>query len=438
MKPKNSLQEGADGDQSHAEQQGVGEKVIDDKVLNALREKLVMDATAPYARFEDFDLNTLRGLTLDEAFQHYPQLLGIMDDVLVKVSTTISSVLKEKPAHKDDVEDCDSFALLLKKSGQWFYRHGHFDRALVALQEALKFLPEDGEIYSYIGDIHMNAQNLADAADFYKKARDIMPGDKKIDRMLAYIHIEMANSFLDEDLDTAYAFYKDALEYFPNYPGAICGLGGVALIRGNKEEAEDYFQLALEIDPDCVQALTQLGDLHMSENKDKKAEALYEEAIFKNQFFVPALTSMAKLQFHYRENCPRALQYVERILAIEHKNTEALLMKAHFAMEMENFGEAETALEHVLALDPTNKQAFDMYCRVKNGDCFFPPKFGSKSQFRAVKPDRLETSRDYYFSLLHSREPHNKALLDDYSVEVMRGQDEKFARLYPFESDSLN
>jgi len=430
MKKKLSSPERAETDSNELRREGNGEVVINDRILNAISEKLIMDAAStPYGRLEEFNLSALRGLTFDQALVHFPKLLDIMDDVVLKVSSTISNVLQDRTAQKDSIENCDAFALLLKKCGKWFYRNGNFNQALRAFHGALEFFPEDQEIYVMLADVYFTNEDYVEAADYYKKALIFLPEDPKILRRLAGIQIEMAESFLEEDLSTAEEFYFAALEYIPNYIPALCGLGCLAYIQNKTDDAQQYFETVLEIDPSCVQALTGLANVHMSIDDDETAEVLYEEAIMKNPFFAPALCSMAKLQHVYRSNPARASVYICRLLEIEPKNIEALMIKADIAINLEKWDEAQRILEGLLVLDPTNREVFEKYCRVKNGECFFPPQYGTRNIMKAVKPERRTISRDYYFSLCYGTEP-GENLLASYSTEVVKDHEERFGRFH--------
>ena len=406
-----------------------GELVINERILYALREKLIVDAaSAKYGRLDDFNLNTLRGLSLNQALIKYPKLLAIMDDVLVKVTSTIASALSRENTQREVVEDSYDFAVMLKKFGKWFYRNGHYEHALKAFTGALEFLAEDQEIYVLMGDMYAQMENYREAITCYRHAFQALPEDKVLVRKLAATHVKQGELLLaGSSIGPAAKAFNDALVYIDNYIPALCGLGEIAFFQGDLHSAEKYFVLALDSDPSSARALNGLANVQVLLGDDDDAESLYQEVLQNNPVYVPALYDFASFNFHQRKNYPRALNYLERILQMYPKNVMALMLKTEICMETGDFDAAEEAVEKVLALQPTNKEAFKHYCKLKNGDCFMPQNY--MSRFRSVSDDRQARSRDQYFSLRYHLDPQDETLFESYVIEVAKDSGERFSRL---------
>lgn len=409
--------------ESHSRER-VDEPVINEKILRALRDKLLHDAaTTKYARLEDFDLNSLRGLTLSQALVHFPKLLDIMDDVLAKVSLTVSDAILsdergEEYTKKETAERGLEFALLLKRFGMWFYRSGQIPKALKAFRGSLEFLGDDTDIYRMMGDIYSGMENFRDALVCYEGAFKFAPENAAIVRKLADVHVRMAEMFVASDQDQAVNHFNKALGYIRNYLPALCGLGEVAFLDKRFDEAHGYFEQALVVDPSNVRALNGFANVYAVYGDDDEAESLFEEALGKGSVYYPALYDFASFSLLQRKNFRRAMEYISRAILLQPSNTDALLLKVEIAMEMKDFDTAERAVEKVLELDPVNKRAFDYFCRLKNGDCFLPEQY--PSSFRSVRDDRQSTSRDYLFSLRFRRDPGNESLFEKYVIDVVK------------------
>lgn len=404
------------------------ELIMNERIISALREKLIFDAASTrYGRLDDFNLNTLRGLSLNQALIKYPKLLEIMDDVLVKVTSTIASALSRENTQREVVEDSYDFAVMLKKFGKWFHRNGHYEHALKAFNGALEFLAGDQEIYALMGDIYVQMERYRESIVCYKQASSAAPEDKVLARKLAATHVKMGEMLLaGSSVDQAVKAFTEALGYIDNYIPALCGLGEIASVRGNLHDAEKYFVRVLDTDPSNVRALNGFANVQVLLGEDDDAESLYDEALLNNPVYVPALYDCAGFNFHKRKNHLRAMGYVERILQVDPKNVMALMLKVEIAMETNDFSVAEEAVEKVLELQPTHKEAFKHYLKLKNGDCFLPKKY--MSRFRSVSDDRQARSRDQYFSLRYRLDPQDESLFEDYVIEVAKDSGERFSR----------
>jgi len=402
------------------------EPVINERILRALRDKLLHDAASTkYSRLEDFDLNSLRGLTLSQALIHFPKLLDIMDDVLAKVSLTVSDAIVsdergEEYTQKETVERGLEFALLLKRFGMWFYRAGQIQKALKAFRGSLEFLGDDTDIYRVMGDIYAGMGNFRQALVCYEGAYTFAPENLGVVRRLADVHVKMGEMFVSSNKEQAVRHFNDALGYIENYLPALCGLGDVAYLEKRFDHAHTYFKRALDVDPSSVRALNGFACVHASYGDNDEAESLFEEALVKNPVYFPTLFDYAHFNLSQRGNYRRALEYVDRAILVIPENVDALLLKVQIAMEMKNFDLAEGAVERVLELDPANKRAFGYFCSLKNGDCFLPDQYPSK--FRSVRDDRQGTSRDYLFSLRYRRDPGDESLFEKYVIDVAKDE----------------
>lgn len=407
------------------------ELVIDTKFLCALREKLIFDAAhTPFGRIDDFDLNSLMGLTLQQALIQYPKLTEIMDDVLAKVSVTISgtvtSLQRGEAIPKERTEDTREFAKMMKKFGRWLYSRGQFDRALKAFNAALQIFNDDADVIAAMGDIYYGEDKLAEAHEHYKYALKLLPAHPVLLRKLADINVKMAGDFA-ETVEAEEVFYKEALQYIPGYMPALCGLGDLTLDEGRYEDAQNYFEKAMAADPSCADALVGLARTRLAQGDTETSSLLYEELVTKNPLYVRGLYHMANFQFRTLKNIGRADYYLERAVKVQPGNVKVRFLRAEIALKMNHYDAAEIELQSVLRLDPNNKEAFELYCRLQNGEYFLPAgednSSSSTSALRGVNPGRRENSRDFYFSLGHRVDPMDKESEQLYLRQVKSDQE---------------
>ncbi len=403
------------------------EFLVDDKILEALMEKLFVDAAnSPYGRVDGFDFSSLHGLSLEEAFLRYPKLLEIMDDVIIRVNKVVSNAMEYAVHEKESAEHGRKNALLLKRFGNLFLRNGHLPQALKAFEGALHFLADEGEIYTLMGDVYVMMGDLEKALFCYGEARQSLEDDFVVSRKLADVHVKFAEGFFGSDNGKAVQCYEQALQCIDGYPPAMSGLGEIALLEGDCDTALENFEKVLDRDPSNVRALVGFANAHsMSGNLDE-ADALFREAITLNQFYLPGLYNYASFHFYSTKNFVQARVYIDRAAGLDPRNVEILLLKVEIAMAMKDFDSAEKAVEEVLVLDPGNKEAFSFFCRLKNGECFLPENY--MSSFQAVKVERQASSRDLFYSLKNFQRLNNARTFDRYVNEVSRDQQDRFSR----------
>lgn len=106
----------------------------------------------------------------------------------------------------------------------------------------------------------------------------IAPPDSESGRRASQLIDQGTEALRHGDLDRAEAAFSVSAELFPR-PAAIDGLGCVALLRGENERAERFFNAALEADFGYTEALGNLALLYEQWGKPDKAREYYLRAI---------------------------------------------------------------------------------------------------------------------------------------------------------------
>ena len=159
----------------------------------------------------------------------------------------------------------------------------------------------------------------------------------------AQSHVTLGSAYVRTDLyDQAEQEYKKALEFYPDYPNALSGLGLIQYIRENYEESKNLFEKAVALNPTDEYGHRYLGDIYRKSKEydqalDEYAKAIridpeYGEAYFgagmayANSGRIPeAIKVWEKLLEYYpnfelaKENIARAKRNLERMRKAQEK-----------------------------------------------------------------------------------------------------------------------
>ena len=115
--------------------------------------------------------------------------------------------------------------------------------ALDAFQRAARFLSDDAEAHSNLGNVLKDLRQTDAALASYRRALALAPD-------FAEAHFNLGNALSElGQFDAAAASYRRALEIKPHYLDALFNLGNTLDELGQRAAAMQFYRRALEIDP---------------------------------------------------------------------------------------------------------------------------------------------------------------------------------------------
>ena len=182
--------------------------------------------------------------------------------------------------------------------------------ALLALNEAVRQFPDDGEAY-YNRGIGLKATGAMDEAEAsYKKAIELCPEVAEYHNNLANLHYEMGL------LTEAETNFRRALEIKPDYAAAKGNLGNLLRDLGHLEEAESLLRDAVKANPDSAMLHGSLGGVLNDQGRLDEAESVLRQAIGIDPQYAEAWNDLGNL-LGYRGNSDEAVACFERALTIK-------------------------------------------------------------------------------------------------------------------------
>jgi superkiller protein 3 len=186
--------------------------------------------------------------------------------------------------------------------GLYYQSQQDHDAAIQSYQEGLEVVPGAAELKVDQGNLYVKEyqeamRELASAESTYQSALDwyertlLMPNrDWAIERKEnALSDFKDAQNYLSRSqadyervqpfADIAKTAFEEALAIQPNSTNALVGMGKVAEIREQWNEAIGYYQQGLSIDPNSVDTWIALGDVYMLKGDIDKAQNAYQNAL---------------------------------------------------------------------------------------------------------------------------------------------------------------
>ena len=145
-------------------------------------------------------------------------------------------------------------------------------------QARYEFLVNKGQAQSKAGRLNsqgnelLNAGDARAAAEAYRKALDLIPGDPQL-----HYNLALALNRLGDEKG-AQQELKRALQLKPDLAVAHNQLGLLAMQAGEQFAAEQEFKAALTINSKYAEALSNLGVLYTQQGKDSDAANLFQQA----------------------------------------------------------------------------------------------------------------------------------------------------------------
>lgn len=192
----------------------------------------------------------------------------------------LATLLKVKKDYKGAVEvlregyqNCPTSYKVITTFGIFLTEVREYDAAIHILQEGLKLIDYDPDIWNYLGVAYWRKGALALALEAFRESL-------KLDHNYSIAFNNTGSVYLSkylkakeqEDLQKALAHFQKAIELDPGYASAFNGLGAAYSQAGNMEGAIDSWERAVEINPDLGFALYNLGLAYL--RKGDKVNAL--------------------------------------------------------------------------------------------------------------------------------------------------------------------
>ncbi len=220
-------------------------------------------------------------------------------------------------------------------SAEKFVQQGKLQNAITEYEKIIKADPKDLTVLNTVGDLYSRLGESDRAIECFKSVGDAYAQQGFTVKAIAmYKKLSKLRPTLEGSLRLAELYTQQGL--FNDARAQYLQVAEEFLRGGELEQAVRIFQKTLEMDPDNVNMRTRLAEVYI--RLGKKAEAW--------DIFATAVESLRG-----RGALTAAEEILQRMLALDPTNSQALLLRGRLAFDAGDFPTAIKNLEHVADLD---------------------------------------------------------------------------------------
>lgn len=293
-------------------------------------------------------------------------------------------------------------------------RNGQTDRAVVAIDAALKNNSQDPQLLALAGEAYMKAKRFSKATEFFEQASAFEPKAAEIRTALGLsrlaqgdaqhaiadletatgldsssvnaaiplimTHVRMKN--FDKALAVADKLEKDQ----QRNPLALQLKGTVQLEKGDIKAARAEFEKAVAIDPTYFPAVDRLAQLDIQDNKPELAQKRFEAVVEKDKKNLASMIALADLA-NSQGNRQLATTWLERAAKeIPDDPKPSMLLASHYL----RIGEKDKALtlaRNLQTLYPTKPEVLETLASMQAAAGDVPGALDTMKKVTALLPD---------------------------------------------------
>jgi tetratricopeptide (TPR) repeat protein len=236
-------------------------------------------------------------------------------------------------------------------SGALAYQEGQRERAIDALQNALRDNPNLIMARFLLGNIYKDQGDYRSAAGEYEKVVELDP----------YVfsnHYNLGLMYhLLNELQKAAVSYLNALKLNSQDPRSNMNLGMVYTALGNPELGLPYVRRAVEIDPDSAEAAANLGVVLDTLQNYKEAEMAYRRALELDRNRIETAANLAGCLVA-QKRFPEAIRVFDEIF----RETDSSLLRQRYGYALSQAGRFDDSVkqyERALSLNANNFHAMN-------------------------------------------------------------------------------
>lgn len=191
----------------------------------------------------------------------------------------LATLLKVKKEYKravevlrDGYQNCPTSYKVITTFGIFLTEVREYDAAIYILQEGLKLIDYDPDIWNYLGVAYWRKGELELALEAFRESLRLDVNYSIAFNNTGSVYLSKYLETKDQgDLQNALANFQKAIALDPGYASAYNGLGAAYSQAGNVEGAIRSWEKAVEINPDLAFALYNLGLASLQKGDKVKA-----------------------------------------------------------------------------------------------------------------------------------------------------------------------
>ncbi|MGC9002510.1 MAG: tetratricopeptide repeat protein [Dictyoglomus sp.] len=236
---------------------------------------------------------------LNEALSYDRYCVPPMENLLKMYSTDLKN--EEKALEiAERILEIDSYHVeAASYAAKFYFQEGDFEKAKEIYERLLSINPNDKNILFNLGLVMYRLGDLNKAEEYLLKSLNIDPTYSNALELLRVIYKQLGKedklkeikidervyiqrgleAYKNKDYNSAFDYFKKALELKPNSPEIMNNIGAVLFMSGRYDEAILWFKKALETKKDYVQAYGNLVYAYLQKGDLFSAEVVLNEGL---------------------------------------------------------------------------------------------------------------------------------------------------------------
>lgn len=159
-----------------------------------------------------------------------------------------------------------------------------------------------------LAEIERTRLNYPESLTYLRKASEVVSKNPQDNAQLLVAYGSLYLTL--EEPDKAADYFAQARAILPNYPGALLGEAGVALLKRDYQKAEKLLESLLKIEPNRVEAFISLARVYLEENKNALAAYQAQKALDLDRYNVDAMAALCAVRI--AEKKPESVRKLAR------------------------------------------------------------------------------------------------------------------------------
>jgi tetratricopeptide (TPR) repeat protein len=269
---------------------------------------LVIDSFSPDSKiFVDFSIDSIKEINISFYDRKENNWMLKKDQDLSTLDTETAQYLDKYYSFFQLTSGIGLNHNIHNNIGLAYDKMGHFENAIVELQEALRLEPGYIEVYNNLA-VTYHKMGMPDKAE--KELKEAI----RLNNRYLEAHCNLGNIYASSGrLEEAIMEIQEALRINPGYAPAYNHLGNIYSLQNRNTEAINEFREALRIDPSYAAARNNLGNLYYESGMYDEALKEFQEALNIDPAFAEAYSGIGHVYYELRSYDRAANAFIKAV-----------------------------------------------------------------------------------------------------------------------------
>ena len=230
-------------------------------------------------------------------------------------------------------------------------QHQPLSKGIARVREQIKRSPKNGSYYELLSSLELGGRDLAQAEVDAKKALELNDNDQLAVALFSRVEVERGMP------DQAVGAWQQWIQTHPGKAGPYVTLGSLEQGRGNRAQAQQYYQKALQIDPEQPLAANNLAYLMLETGQDTDVALTLAETARRVLPKSPNTADTLAWAYYHKGTYSMAKELLQQAVKANDANPGYHLHLGLVYQKLSDTSNAAIQLRRVISLAPDSENA---------------------------------------------------------------------------------